>query len=95
MEKKKMLMGGESHLEGQQQSRPFFTPKIRQDGGGYDGEGQAHQDPNLTATQNTLISQVGQQTESEIEANDASRSVKRAADESNCCRTAEAELAAT
>ena len=38
----------EVHLEGKQQRPPFFTPQVRQDGGGRDGERQAHQNPNLT-----------------------------------------------
>lgn len=38
----------EDDLEGKQQRPPFFTPQVRQDGCGHDGERQAHQDPDLT-----------------------------------------------
>lgn len=37
-----------SHLEGQQQGRPLFTPQVGEDGRGHDGERQTHQDPDLT-----------------------------------------------
>lgn len=39
---------GGGHLEGEQQRCPFFSPQVRQDGSGYDGENQADQDPDLT-----------------------------------------------
>lgn len=40
-------VSGLTNLQGEKKSLPFFSPEVRQDGGGSDGEHQWHQDASL------------------------------------------------